>query len=736
MRPDKHRLTQTQKEADDFQWYREFIDYYDSHSFLSDSLVTAFGEYNRMRLNYELYEGRVDEADFLYITRPWGKEFEGTMPAQLTHRDISSTKIRALANMATKRALSWKVVAVNEDATTRKENTEFGMMRQYVIDQLMGQQPEQTPEEVRKYMARYHQDPAEALAHQLLEYFHFKLNIPQETARGVKHAALSGKEIYRVFERSGEVDFEVINPMYFDHDRKPGLTQIEKGEYAVAELRKSPHEIIRDFGEELTEEQIDRIYNMSNADFQINHSRSFDDYSQDYVRVLHVQWKSLRKEGLLFYLDLETGEELQEKVNEHYKLNKELGDISVKWRWVPEVHEGYKIGPDIYVGMGPVFNISEEPTLSYIGTIFDYEGGEVTSPMDRMRPYQYLYNIINYRMEILMAQDKGKKVLINVGAIPKSAGIDIPTFEYFLDANSYSYLNPAEEGNKFGGEITNLAKEIDLSNTSDIGKYQALAEWVDQKCGEVVGVPKQLEGQIQEREAVQNVNSVISLSTNVSGMFFQTHDFTVRRLLEALLNKAKSTYFGKESVRLAYVIDDLSVQMLNVDPALLANSSFGIFVDDSNKLEETKQVIQQFGFAAMQNGTLGMAYAIKAARAKSIQEAEEILTAGESESFERQQQMEQMKAEQQKEMMMLQEQMEQSKHLRQIEIIKLQEALKYERELAKQAVLALGFSKDNDQNNNNTPDVVDLMKQQILAKKIELEEAKLENEKNKPTEQQ
>lgn len=689
-----------------------------------------------MRINYDLYEGRIEPDNFMYITKQWGNDFEGTMPAQLTHRDISSTKVRALANMASKRALSWKVVAVNEDATTRKETAEFEMMRQFVIDQLAGNEPQQTPEEVKRYMARKHQDPAEVLAHQLLEYFHFKLNIPQETARGAKHAALSGKEIYRIYEKNGEVDFEVQNPMYVDHDRRPGLTRIEKGEYVTAELRLSPHEVIRDWGDELTDEQIDRIYNISKGEFMQNHSRSFDDFDRDYVRVLHVQWKSLRKEGTLTYIDLETGEEKEAKVNEYYTLNRQLGDLELKWRWVPEVHEGFKIGPDIYVGMGPVFNVSEDPDLSYIGTIFDYEGGEVTSPMDRMRPYQYFYNIINYRIEMLMAQDKGKKVFINIGSVPRSAGIDLPTFEHYLDANSYSYLNPAEEGNKFGGEITQLVKEIDLSNTSDIGKYQALAEWIDQKCGEVVGVPKQLEGQIQEREAVQNVSNVVSLATNVSGMFFQTHDFTVRRLLEALLNKAKSVYYGKDSVRLSYVIDDLSVQTLNVDTALLSNSNFGIFVDDSNRLEETKQVIQQYGFAAMQNGTIGMAYAIKAARAKSIQEAEEILMSGESESFERQQQMEQMKAEQQKEMMLLQEQMEQAKHQRQIEIIKLQEALKYERELAKQAVLALGFSQDDDQNKNNVPDVIDLMKQQIASKKLELEEAKLENEKNKSTEQQ
>lgn len=679
-----------------------------------------------MRINYDLYDGKFDPRDLIYVTKPWGDNFDGEMPAQLAHRDISSTKVRALSNMAMKRTLSWKVTAVNEDATTRKEQAEFEMMKEFVIQSLVGEDPEQTPEEVRLYMQRKHQDPAEVLASQLLDYFHFKLNIPQQTARGVKHAALSAKEVYYVGELNGEVYFEPVHPMYFDHDRRPGLVQIEKGEWCVYEWKFSPNDVIKRWGEELSDEQIDKIYKMRFDEFRLDQSRSFDDGDEGYIRVFQVQWKSLRKEGTLTYIDLETGEEKTAQVNEYYKIDKELGDIDIKWKWVPEVHEGYKIGHDIYVGMGPVHNVGDEADLSFIGTIYDYEGGDVVSAMDRMRPYQYLYNIINYRLELLMAQDKGKKVFINIGAIPRSAGIDLQTFEYYLDANSYSYLNPAEEGNKFGGEITNLVKEIDLSNTSDIGKYQQLAEWVDQKCGEVVGIPKQLEGQIQEREAVQNVSNVVSLSTNVSGMFFQTHDFTVRRLLEALLNKAKSVYFGKESVRLSYVIDDMSTQMLNVDYNLLANSKFGVFIDDSQKLDETKNLLRQYAFAAMQNDAMPMSYALKAIKAKSIQEAEEALLAGEMSKQEQQQQVQQMQAEQQQQMMQMQEMMAQAAHEREMEKIRLEEALKYERELAKQAILALGFSQDDDVNKNRVPDVIDLMKQQIASKKLEIEEAKLQ----------
>ena len=52
--------------------------------------------------------------------------------------------------------------------------------------------------------------------------------------------------------------------------------------------------------------------------------------------------------------------------------------------------------------------------LGYIGTAYNNLNSESISLIDRMKPYQYLYNIIMYRMELDLASDKGKKFCIEI----------------------------------------------------------------------------------------------------------------------------------------------------------------------------------------------------------------------------------------------------------------------------------------------------------------------------------
>ena len=212
----KHRLTRGQKNKNGKQWYKDFLDYLDGISFsqnkTSNSLIgnssnNTVSEYKRMKVNYDLFNNIINIKDFEYVINPYGNE-EGELPANFVNRDIISPKIKVLLGMEMKRPFTWKVLATNEEATTRREQEEFKRMRDYVIQQIMSpirqqieeqklaetqgkpltaeqqqqiqQQIEQelaaqTPEEVQKYMSRQHQDPAEALAHQLLEYLIQKL---------------------------------------------------------------------------------------------------------------------------------------------------------------------------------------------------------------------------------------------------------------------------------------------------------------------------------------------------------------------------------------------------------------------------------------------------------------------------------------------------------------------------------------------------------------------------------
>jgi hypothetical protein len=726
-----HRISQSQKNSKGKQWYKNIIDYYDSLAFMAtDDMWREIGSRrNRMMINYDLMGNKINEDDFMYVTNPW-RQNVGQMPARLENRDIITRKINAILGIEYKRPFEYQVVAVNPDATTRREQMEFDMLKQAIMQTVMtGQSPDQDlPYEVKKYLGREYQDPVEALGNQLLQYLSKKLDIKEKFNHGLKHALISGFEIYWVGEENGEPTVKVVNPLYFDCDMNGDIMNIEDGQWAVCEYRMNPVDVIKVFGDELTDAEKQEVFELyDNFSATYNQRDINDDF--DYIRVLHVTFKSLRKIGFLRYMD-EEGQEQEIVVPENYR--KQETDIDLKWAWIPEVHEGWRIGRSIYKRMRPIpgqhksmdnlYNVK----LPYYGRIYDKDNTEPISAVDRIRSIQYLYNILMYRIEILMAQNKGRKVAINIGAIPtKSANITLPEFERYLEANPYFYLNPNEEGNRYS-DITQLVKEVDLSTGSDINMYIQLADYLDRMAGYILGVTPQLEGQIQEREAVSNVQRVLSLSTNILEPTFQHHDAIKRNVLTALIEQARVTYAKNQPRSLNYVLDDGTLTFLTIDQEKLDNASYGVFISDNSKISENQKIIEQLAQAAMQNGMVNLSTVLKVLSAGYLQDAQEILTAGEAEmqaqrekEMQMQQQLEAQKFDQERQLMEM-------RHAQAVELLQLEERLKYDREIAKQSILAMGFNKDQDVNQNEVPDVIEHAKLLLDKRKLEIEERKVD----------
>jgi len=59
-----------------------------------------------------------------------------------------------------------------------------------------------------------------------------------------------------------------------------------------------------------------------------------------------------------------------------------------------------------------------------------------------------------------MASDEGKKLFINLNAIPKTQGMTMKQFMYYLKASNIGYLDPTEEGKRQGVDVTNAVKEL------------------------------------------------------------------------------------------------------------------------------------------------------------------------------------------------------------------------------------------------------------------------------------
>lgn len=751
------RLSRTEKEAKDFLWYREKIDMYDAKANFLSVGYGGINEYKRMRVNYDLFNNIMDVSDLAYVSNPYGSEL-GEMPAQMANKDICSYRIKALIGMEMKRPFGYRIMATNKEASNRKVEVETNKLKQYVVESVMApikQQAEMeyqaqikgrdlteqekqelqaqmeatieanTPDKVRAYMKRDHRDPAEVQGQQLCNYLIKKLDVRKKFNNGWKHGLISAFEVYWLGIVNKEPTMKVVNPVRFACDKSSDLDYIEQGEWATAEYRMHPSQVVQTF--DLTNKEIDTVWrNYSEINTQMIQETmfSFDSYQTDEdkntVRVIHCVFKGLRKVGWLDYIDVDGILQTKFMVDESYTLNKENGDVSITWEWIPEVYEGYKIGASIYKEMRPIPGQFKDPdniykcNLPYYGAIYDNLNSQPTSIMDRMKVYQYYYNIINFRVEMLMASDKGKKILMNINAIPTDSGIDLKRWQHFFETTPFMWYNPDEEG-MTQNDVNTIAKTLDLSLASDIQKYLQMLDSIEQQCGKSVGITDPVLGQTSVSERVTNNQQNLVQTSHMLEPYFDLHNCIKKNVLQGLLDLAKVAYAGSDKLVLPNILDDMSWEMLNIDGPLLDQSTLALFMEDSSMSEEIKQTIQQLAHAAMQNQKIELSDVLKVIKQDSIQEAEEALLVSEDLRIKRDQEAQQADAKAKDALEQKERDFKKEEWQHEADMIILKEVENRKTKIQEQTILSLGFNEDKDMDSDGVPDILEVAKHGVDA---------------------
>jgi hypothetical protein len=427
----------------------------------------------------------------------------------------------------------------------------------------------------------------------------------------------------------------------------------------------------------------------------------------------------------LTYID-EQGETQEMIVSEDYKLNKQAGDISIEEKWKVFVYEGYKIGSDTYKRMReiPGQGIDRDNKLPYVGVITP------VSMIDRIKIYQYMYDCILNKILKLISSDIGKLLFFS----KKIAGDkDKSTTEWFqfLMKNKMQVIDTDDD--KSANGITQDIVEKDMSLQSEIANYMQIAEFIERKAGETIGLTVQIQSQAAPSDGQQDNNNA-----NILEPFVNLHNKVRQNALESLIDYSRIVYSKYPKQKLSYVLDDMSLSMFSLDVNLLAESDMGIFVSNSNKIFNNMSMVQQLALASAQNKQLTIADGIAILRSESIQEAEEMLRAAETRNKQYQSELEE--AQRQHELEII----SRNREAKREEIaLDLQADLqkidrKGEWDVKKQAVMSLGFASDADINSNRQPDILEIaeaaIKQQELAlktRKQELSEKKfIEDDKN------
>lgn len=768
------KLSMSKKTQD---WRESCVDYIIGHSQGGSRNGNTRTRKEEMQTYYDLYNSIYNEKDLKYVTNPF-KQQDG-FPAMAQDYNIIKPKIDLLLGEETKRPFNFKVVRTSEIATSELQEKAKQMLMDYIQATIMSKLgPEEQaryqealqsgeimpPEQIQKYMSKDYKDIAEITAYHSLMYLKNKLNINHEFFKGWKDALVGGEEIYYIGIVNGEPCLERINPIYFDYDTETSdLEFIHEAQWCCYEMNMSVTELYDRLYDKMTEKQLNELLDMmsDSAKGGINpevRKTSLDyphikthtingfssnpfDGSGDNIKVYHVCWKSFKKIGFVTIIDPETGMPETYEVDETYK---ETGmEISVEWKWIIETWEGYRAGEDLYIGIEPVeyqYVSSDNPNaqrLPYTGVIYNNTNSRPRSLVSMMKPLQYMYIVLWYRLELAMARDKGKVVNMDITQIPKSMNIDVSKWMHYLSALGVNFINPYEEGwdipGREGGKPSqfNQITALDLTMANTINQYIMLMDKIESMLSEISGVSKQREGSISSNELVGNVERSVQQSAHITEPWFWTHNQVKRECLNMLLNTAKWAWKDGSKTHLQYILDDATRAFLTLSDNF-PYEDFDIFVDDSTKNQQNIEFLRSLIQPAMQNGA-------------SLLDVVEIFTNDNTTMIRNKlEEIEQKRMEQQ-------QAMEEAQAQREQQMIQMQNEVKEEELMIKEAEMdlkkyeidsnnatkitvaqlnAYRGAEDMDQNNNGIPDPMEIAAQALAERKQASEEASKQFEFN------
>lgn len=741
------------------KWQEDCVNY-----IIGEGNVTSGGNstsyYGELQTYYNLYNSIFDEKDFKSITNPF--KVEDGFPATPHDFNIIRPKVDLLIGEETKRPLNFRVIRTSQEATSEMQEKEKQMILQYIEAAITAKMsPEEAqqfqeqlqsgeimpPEQIAKYMDKDYKDIVENTAYHSLTYLREKLDLDNEFIKGWKDGLISGREIYYVGVLNAEPYAERVNPICFSYDKSPDLDFIEDGSWCCRKMRMPITEVYDRYYDKLEEKDLDRLEEMIGStpgrnlgdrspvdmgiQLRIYDNPIFEGSGKSLVNVWHCCWKSFKK---IFYVTT-TDDAGQPQINIVDETYQPVGnEVSVEPDWIIEVWEGYRAGSDLYFGIQPIeyqhvsIDNPNSQKLPYCGAIYSNTNSKPRSLVSILKPLQYMYIVLWYRLELAIARDKGKVVNMDITQIPKSMNISPAKWMHYLSSVGVNFINPYEEGwnipGREGGKPAqfNQITALDLTMSNVIAEYIQLMDKIEELAGTISGITQQREGAVSSSEMVGNVERSVVQSSHITEPLFWVHNQCKRRVLNMLLNTAKGAWEETGKQKLQYIFDNGERAFLDITPKFYYED-MDVFVSDTSKDLENIQKLQQLIQPAMQNGASLLEAAeiltndnfnIIKQKLKDMQTRQEQIQQQQQEAeAQQQQQLQQMQNESKQQELMLQE--------AQMDLQRYQIDQDNQTKIAVAQINAYRGAEDMDQDNNGIPDVAELGKQAIEQQKINQE---------------
>jgi hypothetical protein len=214
-------------------------------------------------------------------------------------------------------------------------------------------------------------------------------------------------------------------------------------------------------------------------------------------------------------------------------------------------------------------------------------------------PYQILYNVFHYRLELSIAKNKDKIALIEINTIPKRHGWDEEKFMYHADANGFAFIDSTAEGKNNEKVTFSNFQVLDMSLGQYISAQFELLVAIKTEWEEMLGISRQRKGNVMASDGQGTTERAVYQSAIMTEDMFRKYETVEQRDLQGLVDISQIAWSnGKKA---SYITSDYRQAYLNINPEIYCNADLGVFVTNSQAENEKLQTLKSLALEFAQN---------------------------------------------------------------------------------------------------------------------------------------
>ena len=258
----RQKLSITKK---DKKWREECVEAFIN---LSNSGAGYSQKKDDLNILYDYYNGVIDEGDYNYVLKPYGKSRKN-FPSEMRNYPIIKPIIDLLLGEKSKRPLNYTVTVQNSDSIAIKEESKkeliFKNLQQHFLQavqrqgQDVGVDPEQEielPQHIAEMFEETYVDQRAILGQKAMNYIMQDQEVYDKIQKAWFHYLVSGEVYTHRGVRNAEPFYEVLNPLDVDYDLDPDLEFVEDGDWALVRKYVHASTVVDAYYESLSEQQV------------------------------------------------------------------------------------------------------------------------------------------------------------------------------------------------------------------------------------------------------------------------------------------------------------------------------------------------------------------------------------------------------------------------------------------------------------------------------------------------